>query len=134
MKSDGVTIKASDVVKAMTIKINVEGLRSLRLKMWICGLMARAMMKIVGCKVELVGDNEDKPRIFLYPGIVTSITGTGHTLVSARRLAHLYGVELKDCIVISGRDAAQRGSIRTREGDIHLMPREDGMYNDVPLS
>lgn len=133
MARKDISIKASDVVKTMTLKINVEGMKAMKFKLWLCSLVSMSVSKFIGCKVELVGDDKE-PRMFLYPGMVKSRTDSDSHFICSRQLAYLYGVDVRDCIVISGGNDAQRGCIRTNQGDLHLMPREDGQYSDPHIN
>jgi len=72
-------------------------------------------------------------RIFVHPGHVVSRTDGDLHFIPAGRLAELYGVRLRDCIVVDKHDPQNhQHGYKNRDGDIHLYPRRDGDYRRVP--
>jgi len=71
-------------------------------------------------------------RIFLHPGYVVSRTDGDLHLVPPGRLAELYGVRLRDCIIVDKHHPQNDRGYEKRDGDIHLYPRLDGDYRRVP--
>lgn len=72
------------------------------------------------------------PRYALYPGPVTSRTDGQRHHVGADRLAHLYGVDLRDCLVVTDLDLshpAMRGHCAHAATLVALRPRYDGDYS-----
>ncbi len=71
-------------------------------------------------------------RYLLCPGLVRSRTDGDRHYVSARQLAHLYGVSMDECLVLpNDNEWASRMKSRyllARTDLIHLMPRSNGDY------
>lgn len=64
----------------------------------------------------------------LHPGRVTSRNDGQRHYISALRLAELYGVNLRDCVVCDALSDPSWRAYREQAGDIHLHPRADGDY------
>jgi hypothetical protein len=71
-------------------------------------------------------------RIFAHPGHVVGRTDGDEHYIPAGRLAELYGVRLRDCIIVDKHHPQNKYGYKKREGDIHLYPRRDGDYRQVP--
>ena len=72
------------------------------------------------------------PRYALYPGPVTSRTDGQRHHVSARQLAALYGVDLRECLVVTQADLEHPGmrDFCARAATlVALRPRYDGDYS-----
>jgi len=67
--------------------------------------------------------------IFIYPGHVVSSNDGDRHYITAPQLAHLYGVDTRECIVVTPINHSRVFAGRhKKEDDIHLYPREDGKY------
>ncbi len=67
-------------------------------------------------------------RFIVHPGFVWSKSDGQQHFISASKLANLYGVNMRECIVISPDRTEDKLGFEWREGDIDLYPRTDGKY------
>lgn len=77
-----------------------------------------------------------KLRYRLHPGTITrEADGEAH-YIDAPSLAHLYGVDMQECVVALPPRAFDRASWRRdpHEDLIQLRPRADGDYSKQPVS
>ena len=65
-----------------------------------------------------------KTRYVLRPSNVTSRSDGDVHFISARQLADLYGVSLRECKILMD----PHGQATVKDGEIHLWPRYDGNY------
>jgi len=68
-------------------------------------------------------------RIFLHPGYIKSWSDGVSNHISAKRLAALYEIDLKHCIVININNSME--GYEEKEGDIHLRPLYSGDYRRI---
>lgn len=64
-----------------------------------------------------------QPRYVLHPGYVYSANDGDRHFIGALRLAGLYGVDIRDCVL---GDVPQ---YREQKGDIHLRPNRSANYS-----
>jgi len=63
----------------------------------------------------------------LHPGLVRSKFDGDTHFISASQLAHLYGVDIRECITVSSEDKISRDGLDTF-GYTHLYPSYHGTY------
>lgn len=68
------------------------------------------------------------PRYVLHPGIVRSKYDGQNHYVGIGRLANLYGVPMRECVVAHDRIRLMGLSDAQLDRMVHLYPREDGDY------
>ena len=68
-------------------------------------------------------------RFILHPGFVRSKTDGQQHFISASKLAELYRVDLRDCIVLAPDNPEKGFGFEWKEDDVDLYPRTDGNYN-----
>lgn len=70
-------------------------------------------------------------RFIPHPGFIRSEYDKQKHFVSATQLSQLYGVDLRDCIVLDYDRPECGAGFEWKEDDIDLYPRSDGKYERI---